>query len=107
MALTLAADSSYMPVVVGASRSWRGTVTFDDSYPTGGEAIAASDFGFGLQIDHVVVHSTNTAQYRAVWDAANSKLKVFLEDATSGKEAEVADTTDISTVAVEVVAYGI
>tara|TARA_Y100000361_G_C11082632_1_gene301890 strand:+ start:478 stop:756 length:279 start_codon:yes stop_codon:yes gene_type:complete len=72
-------------------------IAFDDSYPTNGEALANTDFSGLHQIDSLVVHSTNLAQYRVIWDDTNSKLKVYLEDATSGKEAEVGNTEDINT----------
>lgn len=92
--------------VVGSRKVWRGTVTLDSSYPTGGEALAVGDFNFSVAIEHLIPHSANTATYRPVWDAANSKLKMFVEDGTSGIEAEVADTTDLSSVTVEVEATG-
>ena len=72
-------------------------IAFDASYPTNGEALAYTDFSGLHQIDHLIGHSTNLAVRRVVWDDTNSKLKVFVEDGTSGKEAEVADTTDINT----------
>jgi hypothetical protein len=43
------------------------------------------------------VHSTNLALYRVIWDDTNSKLKVYKEDGTTGKEAEVGNTDDINT----------
>lgn len=93
--------------VVGDRRTWRGTVTFDSSYPTGGEAIAVSDFpGFQVEIEDVIVHSASAATYRPIWDETNSKLKVFVEDGTSGIEAEVADTTDLSSLTVKLQATG-
>ena len=72
-------------------------VTFDSSYPTGGESLAASDFQGLVQIDGLIVHSANLALYRVIWDEANSKLKVYVEDGTSGKEAEEGNTDDIQT----------
>ena len=72
-------------------------IAFDDSYPTNGEALANTDFSGLHQIDSLIVHSTNLAQYRVIWDDTNSKLKVYLEDTSTGKEAEVGDTEDINT----------
>ena len=54
-------------------------IAFDDSYPTNGEVLANTDFSGLHQIDSVIVHSTNLAMYRVIWDDTNSKLKVFLE----------------------------
>ena len=73
-------------------------IAFDDSYPTNGEALAASDFQGLIQIDTLIVHSTSLGTYRVVWDDVNSKLKVFLEaSGGDGAEDEVANTTDINT----------
>ena len=73
-------------------------IAFDSSYPTNGEALANTDFSGLHQIDSVIVHSTNLAMYRVVWDDVNSKLKVFLEaSGGDGAEDEVANTTDINT----------
>jgi len=72
-------------------------VTFDLSYPTGGESLAASDFQGLIQIDGLIVHSASLALYRVIWDETNSKLKVYVEDGTTGKEAEEGNTDDIAT----------
>jgi len=69
-------------------------VTFDTSYPTGGEALAASDFQGLIQIDGLIVHSANLALYRVIWDEANSKLKVYVEDGSTGEEG---NTDNIAT----------
>jgi hypothetical protein len=81
-------------------------IAFDDSYPTNGEALAYTQFSGLHQIDSLIAHSTNLALHRVVWDDTNSKLKVFVEDGTSGKEAEVANTTDINTLRVLVQVTG-
>ena len=73
-------------------------IAFDDNYPTGGEALAASDFQGLIQIDSLIVHSANLAMYRVIWDDTNSKLKVFLEaSGGDGAEDEVGNTDDINT----------
>ena len=73
-------------------------IAFDDSYPTNGEALANTDFSGLHQIDSLIVHSTNLAMYRVIWDDTNSKLKVFVENSGGdGAEDEVANTTDINT----------
>ena len=72
------------------------TVTFDSSYPTGGEAIAASDFTNLSTIDAVIVGSNDEAGVSARWDQANLKLKLMDEDNTSGIEAEFGNGTDAS-----------
>jgi hypothetical protein len=73
-------------------------IGFDDSYPTNGEALAASDFQGLIQIDNLIVHSANLAMYRVIWDETNSKLKVFVENSGGdGAEDEEGNTDDIST----------
>ena len=73
-------------------------IAFDDSYPTGGEALANTDFSGLHQIDSVIVHSTNLAMYRVIWDDTTSKLKAYLEaSGGDGAEDEVGDGVDINT----------
>ena len=103
MALTI---SNQDRTVMGDRTVVFATVTFDSSYPTGGEAIAASDFENLDQIDYVSVNPVDVATNRVVWDRGNSKLKIFIEDGTSGIEAEAANTSDQSAVAVEVQVIG-
>ena len=104
MALTFTKNHSG---VVGNRRVWRGTITFDSSYPTGGEAVAASDFEFNLTVDHVAVGSCDDAKYHAAWDQTNSKIILYVEDGTSGIEAQCGSTSDQSAVKVTVEATGV
>lgn len=92
--------------VVSDRRVWRGTVTFDSSYPTGGEAVTAADFGFDVSIETVIVGSNDEAGVSCRWDGANSKLKLFDEDNTSGIEAEFGNGTDASANVTTLEAYG-
>lgn len=97
MALTFTEAKSE---VVGSSRSWRGTVTFDSSYPTGGEAIAIADFGFNVEIDTVLAAADTGAEVVA-WDSANSKILVYTADGT-----EATNASNQSAVTCTVVAFG-
>jgi hypothetical protein len=81
------------------------TVTLDASYPTGGEDVAAPLFNLS-QINEVVIHSTSVATKRAVWDRATSKIKLFVEDAVTGIEAEAANASNQSAVTVQVMVVG-
>lgn len=86
--------------VVGDQRRVVATVTFDSSYPTGGEAVTPSNFG--LQSIRNVEPAVPVAGSRLVaWDGTNSKLKVFTAIGT-----EAADTSDQSTIIAPVVVYG-
>lgn len=91
--------------VVGNRKVWRGTATFDSSYVTGGELVTASDFGM-TSIEHVQVGSTDDASQRAVWVASTGALKLYVEDGTSGIEAEEGSTDDASAVVVTLEASG-
>lgn len=91
---------------IGRLRTWVGTITFDSSYPTGGEAIDAGQFGMS-SIVTLIVGSTDEAGISARWDQANSKIILFDEDNTSGIEAQFANTGDASGVVVTVLVLGI
>jgi len=51
-----------------------GTIDFDSSYPTGGEAIAATDLGLNT-LDMLIVGQR--FGYSIEWDKANAKLLVY------------------------------
>lgn len=72
------------------------TVSLDNSYPTGGYALAASDFNF-TTLYAVLVSSR--AGYQLTWDAANSKLMVFyVTSATTSPLTQVPNATNLSSV---------
>lgn len=81
-------------------------VDFDDSYPAGGEALTADDFGM-QDITSMVVLAKDG--YVFEYDVANGKLKAFWVDTTvdGAALAEVVDTTDLSGVTgVQCMAFG-
>lgn len=91
------------------------TITFDSSYPntggTVGEPItAASITGTGVsplsEITAVIPHSARTARQRPVWDRASGTLRLFIEDGTSGIEAQAANASDQSAVVCEAIIIG-
>lgn len=79
------------------------TITFDSSYPTGGEALTASTLGF-RKVEEVRPHGVfrNTDGTLAVpvsYDHTNSKLLAYQYNGASAGVAqllEVANTTDLS-----------
>jgi hypothetical protein len=91
---------------LGARRANRATVTFDSSYPTGGEALTAAAFGLS-DIQDVFVEQPNTAGIDVRYDSSAEKLVIYDEDNTSGVAAEVANASNQSTVAVRVLVVGI
>ena len=92
----------------GNTKLLTGTLTFDSSYPTGGELISASFFSDfdTLQLLLPSAHTSVATKY-ARWDRANGKLMIFIEDGTSGIEAEAGSTSDQSAVTVEFLAVGL
>lgn len=93
MALTVA---QALNTVVGNQRMTVTSVTFDDSYPTGGEALTAADLGLNV-IDQAIVYATSG--YAAEW--AGDLLVVYASAGT-----EVTDATDLQTLTVQVLAFG-
>jgi hypothetical protein len=96
------------PEVPGSRKEVFGVVTFDSSYPTGGEAISVADLGF-TRLDWLDVSATNG--YHPAWDGSLTapKIKVFYADynaESDGALIEVPNTTDLSTVTVRFRATG-
>ncbi len=70
------------------------SVAFDSSYPTGGEAITAADFGLS---EVITVHPVDSYGYTWSYDKANGKLLAYGQaSAASGALSELDDTTDLS-----------
>lgn len=82
-------------------------VTFDSSYPTGGEAL---DFGpYGVKDSANARYffqqrAPLTGSYNFVYDRSNEKLLVFVEEAVAagGPLVEAGNTTDLSALIVDV-----
>jgi hypothetical protein len=117
MALTLA--QSKRNNVTGTKVTSYVTVTFDNSYPTGGELFDATAY-VGTP-DEVRIASDSALGYIVRYDATNKKLKVFesgnaVNDQTPTADltlnvlqsplAEVANTTDLSALAVDLIISG-
>lgn len=102
MALTVVnTDPDNRIDVEGSRRVFRGTLAFDSSYPTGGEAITAATFGLSV-LHHVQVSATSRNGAKLVtWDNVNSKLQVWTALTT-----QAGDGTDQSSVVVAVTAVG-
>ena len=78
MALTVALKTpNALPAVAGNIYLAAGTILFDSSYPTGGEALTATDLKFP---GHVTIHSLICHQaggFAFEYDHTNGKLKVL------------------------------
>jgi hypothetical protein len=137
MAVTITKDTP-LPIAMSKGRTYRyglltGTITFDSSYPSSGELVAAITSAFSA-IKSLVV---SAAGYIFVYDVASAKLKVYVPVsviASTGTAAtnnfvfksaagtlevdgtgtafqqvaaEVLDTTDLSAVVATYVAFGL
>ena len=106
MALTLA-EVEEAQGVFGHLKAFAYDVTFDASYPTGGEELTPATVGLE-EIIMVIPEMADTGHI--VWyDRANSKLEAWYSDhseSADGPLVEVANTTDLSTVDVRVLIIG-
>lgn len=58
---------------------WEGTIDFDSSYPTGGEAVAATDFHADAAAITSMQLTVEAGDSVPLWDEANSKIILFTE----------------------------
>lgn len=72
-------------------------ITFDNSYPTGGESLTPRELGLNV-IDFMEIESTGGYMFQ--YDHANQKIKVFTP------AAEVANATDLHTLVTRIKATG-
>lgn len=81
-------------------------VTFDASYPTGGESLTHAQLG----VEPVLVNAVHTAGGRELrYDYSNQTLMAFEEEAVAagGPLVQTAAATDLSTVEARVFALGL
>lgn len=111
MALTVDPITGKKPYISGNRDVVMRTVTFDSSYPTGGEALTAASFGLKT-LDEVRAHGPfrNTDATLGIvvsYDHTNSKLVAYWGNAgTVSGMPEVANTTDLSTYSGRITAVG-
>ena len=81
-------------------------VTFDSSYPTGGEAIVAADLGLTVlrEVIAVLTLAPLFSEKIVTWDRANSKLAIGVEGAAIF--AQAANASDQSAVKCRVTLIG-
>lgn len=84
--------------VAGNLRIHTGTMSFDSSYPTGGEPITPADVGFGSTIQDMQIRPLGAALgYNFSFDRVNLKVLAFRTDQVDDPEEEAPDTTNLST----------
>lgn len=75
-------------------------VTFDSSYPTGGEALSATTLNFLTELNYVssgvAVKGDGTLAVLVAYDYTNGKPQAFKSNTASNPQ-EVANTADLST----------
>lgn len=110
MALTIANVNAYADDVWGRHRIRLVTVTFDNSYPTGGELFTPANVGMS-QIDAVFVSSDHTPAYNVAYDYVNQRLVV--SGVEQDADAAVTDpfdeenaAADLSTLVIRVLVVG-
>jgi len=75
--LTIAWAAGY-PIVTGNVRQAVVTITFDSSYPTGGESFTAADLGFTtLDFVSVAVDSCKTFEVEMRYNYSTAKMLAF------------------------------
>lgn len=104
MALSIVKKKEF---VIGDRKAVLADVTFDNSYPTGGEPLAKKDLFFDVEVDHV--DASPAGGFTFHWDDANAKLLAYQGDNTNAAAApsvQVANATDLHTVTTRVFAIG-
>lgn len=108
MALTIAdAHPQHPRLSLGRVAGRAAKITFDSSYPTGGESLTAGELGFSELF--FVLPSPRASGYVVQYDYANGTLKVYVEEAVAagGPLVEVANATDLSALVVDVLVIGV
>lgn len=101
--MAVTAASPTVQSVFGDKRVYIGPITFDNSYPTGGEPVTPSLFGFAQSLDAVIVLGSRAVQTWTTWyNPATGKLVAQI----TATGIEVVDTTDLSTAVFDVLAIG-
>jgi hypothetical protein len=117
--LTLAKLTPNADTTFGNTRIKFRDITFDDSYPTGGESLTAANFGL-KHLDAVIPHgpavdsdgSGGTNAVTVTYDHTNSKLQAFrqIDPADTGGDQvslpEVGSTDSLANYTVRVTAIG-
>ena len=84
------------PEVPGSRKEVLGTITFDSSYPTGGEEFTPAEFGLN-RLDWLDLN--NGQGYVPVWDGSTSAPKVLMyrQGASAGALTQTPNGTDLAT----------
>ncbi len=104
--MTASIGTALVSEVIGSVRLLIVPVTFDNSYPTGGEAV---DFKANNALTTIIAVTCSTFSgggVNAHYDADNAKLIAFYQDGDTGEFIQVTSTDDISAETVLCTVYG-
>ena len=106
MALTITnpGSSSDVTGVPGNIKYVIKDITFDDSYPTGGESFTATQMG--LEELYIVLISQKSDGYVVQYDYTNEKLEIYEASADGAALDELGNAADASGIAIRIIAYG-
>lgn len=93
----------------GTKRVVRGTITFDSSYPTGGEAVTVASLGL-VKLEDLTLSGDDGYVLRWNRSASSPLILAYMGDnnnASDGPLIEVANTTDLSAVVTRFTAVGV
>ena len=112
MALTISNVNAIADDIWGRHKVRIVDVTFDSSYPTGGESFTAANVGLAELHMVLSIPKAATTNHVVQYDYTNSKLKVLgVEQDADGATVEPLDeetnTADLSTLVVRVLCIGI
>ena len=101
MALTLSKTAEW---VAGDRRMKVFDVTFDSSYPTGGEPLSTTDLGFSGEVTFLLAEPTGG--YSFEYNAASGLLLAYRTGAINLPGEQVPNATNLSTINTRVFAIG-
>jgi len=107
MALTIATSSAGVEFERGVPGDMQYRVfeiTFDSSYPTGGESMTAADIGFS-KIEFITF-AGGDGGYVFDYDFANSKVIVYRSAGSAAALGQVPNTTNLSAITTRAMAWG-
>lgn len=113
MALTLQAVRAGQ-ATPGQFREAVWDITFDTSYPTGGYAVTAHDFGVGRELmgitecaQGLVAGTVTATSYKLTYDPGTKKIQLFVSAADTVAFGEVAAAVNLATRKIRVRVIGI
>ncbi len=108
MALVFTPNSGPKYRRTGRQKIVKGTLAFDNSYPTNGEPLTAAQLGLS-RVEHAHVHASYGYVFEVVYSSATALLiKAYWQNEVAASVlVEVTNTTDLSAAsAVRITAYG-